>query len=164
MAVKEQDFGKVNTEDFVERVVEVNRTSKKIEGGNRLRFSALVVVGDRKGKVGSALCKAPDVSSALRKAVKKAKKDLISVPLVGEEKTLPHEIQLKKKACKVLLKPAKAGTGVIAGGPVRAVLEAVGIENVVAKILGSRSKKGNVDATIEALRRIKDPREKVVNF
>lgn len=141
--------------DFHEKIVEINRTSKKTKGGNRLSFSALVVAGDKNGRVGAGLGKAREVASAIQKATRRAKKALQEVPLVGEGKTIPFSIEVKLKAVKVLLKPAPAGTGIRAGGPVRAVLEAAGYQNVVSKILGSDNKKGNVYATLEALKKLK---------
>lgn len=145
--------------EFLENVVEIRRVSKKTKGGNRLRFTALVVVGDRQGRVGASLRKAPDVTSAIRKAVRQAKENLIEFPLVGEAKTIPHEVELKVGAAHILMKPAPAGTGIRAGGPMRAVLEAGGVKNVVGKILRGRSKKANVDATIKALRQLKPPKK-----
>lgn len=140
--------------DFHEKIVEINRTSKKTKGGNRLSFSALVVAGDKNGRVGAGLGKAREVASAIQKATRRAKKALQEVPLVGESKTIPFRIEVKLKAVKVLLKPAPAGTGIRAGGPVRAVLEAAGYQNVVSKILGSDNKKGNVYAALEALKKL----------
>lgn len=135
--------------EFDERIVQVNRISKKTQGGNRIGFSVLVVVGDKKGKVGVGLGKARDVSSAVRKAVTYAKKHLISVPIVAG--TIPHDIFLKRGAAKVLLKPAPEGSGVIAGGAVRSVVEAAGIDNISSKVLGTKNKASNVYATLEAL-------------
>ena len=137
--------------EFEEKVVQVNRVSKKTKGGNKIGFSVLVVVGDRKGRVGVGLGGAPDVSSAVRKAVSYAKKHLITVPMRG--RTIPHEVRVKRGAALVLLKPAPAGTGVIAGGAVRAVVEAAGVRDVVSKILGSKNQASNVYATLEALKR-----------
>ncbi|MBM4401970.1 MAG: 30S ribosomal protein S5 [Candidatus Cloacimonetes bacterium] len=147
-------------EEFEEKVVEINRTAKKTKGGNRLSFTALVVVGDKNGRVGAAVGKANDVTMAIQKASRKAKRKMLLVPLVGEARTIPHEIRIKQKAVKILLKPAPSGTGVLAGGPIRAVVEAAGIENIVSKILGSKNKKGNVYATLEALKKLKKPKEK----
>lgn len=140
-------------DDFVEKVVQVNRVSKKTAGGNRFSFSALVVIGDGKGQVGVALGKAPSVINAIQKAVKKAKKRLINVPIIRE--TIPHEVRTKFGAAKVLLKPAKEGSGVRAGVPVRAVVEAAGIQNITSKILGTANKVTNVYATIEALKTLR---------
>lgn len=139
--------------EFDEKVVQVSRVSKKTKGGNKISFSVVVVVGNKKGKVGVGLGKAPDVLSAIKKGVKKAKKRLIKVPMVNN--TITHDIYIKKGAAKVLLKPAPPGTGVIAGGPVRTVVEVAGIKNIVSKILGTRNKASNVYATIEALKKLK---------
>jgi len=138
--------------EFSETVVEINRISKKTKGGNQIRFSALVVVGDRKGKVGVGLAKAPDVRSAIRKSIAAAQKRMIEVPLVGT--TVPYSVHEKFSAAKVLLKPAPAGSGIIAGGPMRVVLEAAGIRDAVGKILGTKNKISNVYATLKALNSI----------
>ena len=140
--------------EFAEKVVQVNRVSKKTKGGNRIGFSALVVVGDKKGRVGVGLGKAADVSTAMRKGSSYAQKRLITVPTKGT--TIPHEVHIKLGAARLLLKPAPAGSGVIAGGPVRAVVEAAGIRDVVGKILGTSNKASNVYATFEALKRLKN--------
>lgn len=139
--------------EFEEKVVQVNRVSKKTKGGNKIGFSVLVVVGDKNGKVGVGLGKAPDVLSAIKKGVKQGRKRLISVPMV--ERTIPYPIEVKLGAAKVLLKPAPAGTGVIAGGAVRAVVEAAGIKDIYSKILGSSNQASNVYATLEALRHLR---------
>lgn len=139
--------------EFEEKVVQVNRVSKKTKGGNKIGFSIVVVVGDRKGRVGVGLGKAPDVSSAIKKGVSFAKKHLITVPM--KNTTIPHEIYLKKGAAKVLLKPAPPGTGVIAGGAVRAVVEAAGIRDIVSKVLGTNNQASNVYATLMALSKLK---------
>ena len=143
--------------EFAEKVVQVNRVSKKTKGGNRFGFSVVVVVGDRKGKVGVGLGKAPDVASAVRKGASYARKHLIAVPMKGS--TIPHDIRQKLGAAMVLLKPAPSGTGIIAGGPVRAVLEAAGVRDVVAKILGTKNQASNVYATMEALAKLKSFRK-----
>jgi small subunit ribosomal protein S5 len=145
------DYRKTPSE-FDEKVVQVNRVSKKTKGGNKIGFSVLVVVGDKKGKVGVGLGGAPDVSSSVKKAVSYAKKHMITVPM--NRKTIPHEVYVKLGAAQILLKPAPPGTGVIAGGAVRAVVEAAGIRDVVSKILGSKNQASNVYATMEALRRL----------
>lgn len=139
--------------EFFERVVQVNRVSKKTKGGDKRSLSVLVVVGDRKGKVGVGLGKAQEVQSAVRKATSYAKKHLILVPLRG--KTIPHQVLIKSGAAKVLLKPAPEGTGVIAGGAVRVVVEAAGIHDIVSKILGTKNQASNVYATMEALQMLK---------
>ncbi len=135
--------------ELQETVVEVKRISKKTKGGNTIRFSALVVVGDGKGKVGVGLSKAPEVSAAIRKSIQAAKKRMIEVPLKGT--TIPHSIRQKFSASKILLKPAPPGSGIIAGGAIRVVLEAAGIRDAVGKILGSKNKTSNVYATLKAL-------------
>lgn len=139
--------------EFEEKIIQVNRVSKKTKGGNKIGFSVLAVVGDRKGRVGVGLGGAPDVASAVRKAVSYAKKHLIKVPMKGT--TIPHQIQIKRGAAIVMLKPAPPGTGVIAGGAVRAVVDASGIRDVVSKILGSKNKASNVYATLEALKSLR---------
>lgn len=138
--------------EFEEKVIQVNRVSKKTTGGNRISFSVLMVVGDRKGKVGVGLGKARDVASAIRKAVTYAKKHMIDVPTVGG--TIPHDIFLKRGAAKVILKPAPEGSGVIAGGAVRSVVEAAGIRNISSKVLGTKNQASNVYATLEALSKL----------
>ena len=138
--------------EFDERVVQVNRTSKKTKGGNTMSFSAVVVVGDKKGRVGVGLGKAPEVADAIRKGSTRAKKHFISVPLY--ESTIPHMVEVKLGAARVMLKPAPEGTGVIAGGAVRAVVEAAGIHNVRSKVLGTNNKASNVYATLEALKQL----------
>lgn len=154
MAARGNYFNQAQTEkEFDERLVQVNRVSKKTKGGNRMSFSALVVVGDRKGRVGVGLGKATDVTSAMRKGSTYAQKHFVTVPMRGN--TIPHAITVKFGAARLLLKPAPAGSGVIAGGPVRSVVEAAGIKDIVGKILGSRNKISNVYAAIEALRLLK---------
>lgn len=138
--------------EFEETVVEINRISKKTKGGNQIRFSALVVVGDRKGKVGVALAKAPDVRNAIRKAMAAAKRKMVKVPLKGT--TIPYSIKEKFSAARVMLKPAPPGTGIIAGGPMRVVLDAAGIRDASGKILGTKNKISNVYATVKALESI----------
>lgn len=140
--------------EFFEKVVQVNRVSKKTKGGDKRGLSVLVVVGDKKGKVGVGLGKASEVQSAVRKATAYAKKHLIEVTLKG--RTIPHQVLVKFGAAKVLLKPAKVGTGVIAGGAVRVVMEAAGIHDVVSKSLGTKNKASNVYATLQALSSLRE--------
>jgi len=144
--------------EFEEKVVEIKRVSKKTKGGNKMRFSALVVVGDRKGKVGVGLSKAPDVRSAIRKAIEAAKRRMIKVPLVGT--TIAYSTVEKFSAARVLLKPAPAGSGIIAGGPMRTVLEIGGVRDAVGKILGTKNKVSNVYATLKALETISKMKER----
>lgn len=140
--------------EFEETVVQVKRVSKKTKGGNTMRFTALVVVGDRKGKVGAAVSKAEDVRGAIRKSIELAKRNMISVPMKGN--TLPCSVEDKFSAARVILKPAPAGSGIIAGGPMRVVLEAAGVRDAVGKILGTNNKTSNVYATISALEKISE--------
>jgi small subunit ribosomal protein S5 len=140
-----------------EKVIQINRVAKKTKGGNRMGFSVLTVVGDKKGSVGVGLGKAPDVMGALRKSINRARKGMEGVFLKGT--TIPYEVRIKMGAAKVLLKPAPVGTGIIAGGSVRAVVEAAGVRDVVAKILGTKNKASNVYATMAALKRLKEVKE-----
>lgn len=140
-------------EEFTEKVIQVNRVSKKTTGGNKIGFSVLMVVGDKKGKVGVGLGKAGDVASAIRKGSAYAKKHMIQVPII--KTTIPHEIRLKKGAARIILKPAPPGTGIRAGGAVRSVVEAAGIRDIVSKILGTDNKASNVYATFAALQKFK---------
>lgn len=140
--------------EFFEKVVQVNRVSKKTKGGDKRSLSVIVVVGDRKGRVGVGLGKATDVQSSVAKATAYAKKHLINVPL-KDGRTIPHRIYLKQGAAKVLLKPAPKGTGVIAGGAVRVVVEAAGIHDIVSKTLGTKNQASNVYATLKALSLLK---------
>ena len=141
-------------DDFEERVVFINRVSKTVKGGRRMKFTALVVVGDHKGQYGFALAKAAEVPDAIKKASEAARKKLYSIHLV-KGNTISHEIVGKYGACNVYLKPAPEGTGVIAGGPVRAVLELAGVQNVCSKVYGSRAPINIVRATNQGLNNLK---------
>ncbi|HJX59150.1 30S ribosomal protein S5 [Candidatus Woesebacteria bacterium RBG_19FT_COMBO_47_8] len=140
--------------EFEETVVQINRISKKTKGGNQIRFSALVVVGDKKGKVGVGLSKAGDVRSAIKKAVAAAKRRMVVIPLSGT--TVPYSVREKFSAAKVLIRPAPPGSGIIAGGPIRVVMEAAGIRDASGKILGTKNKISNVYATLKALETISE--------
>lgn len=141
-----------NQKKYEEKIVQINRVSKKTKGGNKVRFAALVVVGDKQGKVGVGLGKSDDVSNAIIKAVNYAKSRLIDVPIKNE--TIPYKVQIKEGASVIMLKPAPQGTGIIAGGAVRSVVEAAGIRNISSKILGTTNKASNVYATFEALKHL----------
>lgn len=144
----------MDQKEFAEKIVQVHRVSKKTKGGNRIGFSVVVVVGDKKGRVAVGLGKAPDVKSSIQKGVRYAKKHLITVPLTSWG-AIPHDIYVKLGAAKVLLRRAPEGTGVIAGGAVRAVVEAAGVRNIVSKVLGTSNQASNVYACLEALRQLK---------
>lgn len=153
---KKAASGKQATErvesEFDKRVLEVDRVARTVRGGKRIRFRALVIMGNRAGKVGIGIGKAAEVVNAVSKASKIAQKELIDVKIVNE--TIPYKIELKMGATHIILKPAKPGTSIVAGGAIRVICELAGIKNVVAKILGSANKINNAKATIEALKRL----------
>ncbi|MBD3247950.1 30S ribosomal protein S5 [Candidatus Falkowbacteria bacterium] len=140
-------------DEFDQRILDIARVTRVMAGGKRMRFRACVAVGDKKGKIGVGVGKGADVTIAVNKAVNRAKKDLVDVPLIKD--TIPHEIFNKFSAAKIVFKPAKSGRGVIAGGVVRVILELAGIKNITSKILGTNNKLSNAKCTLDALRKLK---------
>jgi small subunit ribosomal protein S5 len=146
--------GSEKEKEFIEKLVKLNRTAKVVKGGRRFSFSALTVIGDRKGNVGFGFGKANDVSEAIRKSIDKAKRKLVPLPV--KNGTIPHEILGAFKASRVLLKPACSGTGIIAGGPVRAIMEAGGVTDVLSKSIGASSQYNVVKATFDCISKMMD--------
>lgn len=143
--------------EFDERVIKIHRTAKVLKGGRTFRFRAVVVVGDNKGKVGAAVGKANEVADAIRKGMERARRSMVEIPIV--EGTIPHEVNIKYTAAKIMLLPAAPGTGVIAGRGARAVLEAAGVKNVLTKVHGSNNVLNVTMGTFAALKQLKDPRD-----
>ena len=139
--------------EFTDKVVQIKRVSNKTKGGNQISFTALVVSGDKKSKVGVGLGKAKSVADAIQKGIKKAQKNMTVIPIV--DGTIPHEVKVKFKGAIVLIRPGKQGSGLIAGGAVRSVVEVAGIKNIASKIIGSKTKSINVWATLKALTMLK---------
>lgn len=139
--------------EFEEKVIAIDRVTRVVKGGRRFRFRSTVVIGDGNGRVGVGVGKGGEVQSSIAKAVSKAKRDMITVPLVG--RTIPHEVEVRYSGARVLLKPASEGTGVIAGGAIRNVVEIAGIHDLLSKSLGSSNKVNNAYATIEALKSLR---------
>jgi small subunit ribosomal protein S5 len=148
-----QDGDGRQRDEFDQKVVEVKRVTRVVAGGKRMRFRALVVIGDHKGKVGMGLKKGADVMESVNKAVNQAKKNLVTLPLVNE--TIPHAINVKYKSSSLMLKPARPGSGIIAGGAVRQVCDLAGVKNIVSKMLGSNNKVNNVKAVFAAFQKMR---------
>ncbi|HMQ01615.1 MAG TPA: 30S ribosomal protein S5 [Candidatus Doudnabacteria bacterium] len=154
---KPNSRGPQQPREFDQKVVEIKRVTRVVAGGKRMRFRALVVIGDHKGKVGIGLKKGMDVTEAVNKAVNAAKKNMIVVPIVND--TIPHEVNVKYKSSKLLMRPARPGTGLIAGGAVRSVLDLAGVKNVISKMIGSNNKSNNVRAAYTAFKMMRSKEE-----
>lgn len=139
--------------EYEEEVIQIDRVTRVVKGGRRLRFRATVVIGNKKGKVGMGIGKSVEVQGAIKKAVAQAKKSLIEVPIIGE--TIPHRVQMKFKSAKMMLMPACPGTGIIAGGPLRKILELAGVKDVLSKVIGCKNRLSNSQAAILALGKLK---------
>ncbi len=158
--IAKKDFKKKKDQEFDSKLLGLSRVERMTAGGRRLRFQAVVVVGDRKGRVGVRVAKSSDVSEAINKATNLAKKELIKVPIIDD--TIPHQIEAKYGAAQVLLRPQKKGRGLVAGGTVRIICDLAGIKNISAKIVSrTNNKLNNAKATIEALKKLKLPEESV---
>ena len=153
------NFGDRGDSEFVDKLVHINRVAKVVKGGRRFGFAALVVVGDQKGRVGFGHGKAREVPEAIRKGVEKARRELVRIPLV--DGTLPHEVIGTFGAGRVMMKPASPGTGVIAGGPVRAVVESAGVHDILTKTLGTRNPRNVVHAVMQGFTQLRDPEERL---
>lgn len=150
--------GSTEEKEFDQRIIDLARVTRVMAGGKRMRFRACVVVGDRKGRLGYGLGKGADVTIAVQKAANRARRDVITVPIVHE--TIPHELHIKEKAARLLLKPAPKGTGVVAGGAIRLALELSGIGNIAVKVYGSKNKINNIRALFSALTKLSESLEK----
>lgn len=156
-----RDHGPKERSEFDQKVVEVKRVTRVVAGGKRMRFRALVVIGDHKGRVGMGLRKGMDVSDSVQKAVNAAKKQMVQLPLVKD--TIPHDVKVKYKSSQLILRPAREGNGVIAGGAVRAVMDLAGVKNVMCKMIGSNNKVNNVKAVFTAFKALKS-KEKLASM
>mgnify|MGYP001608239380 FL=1 len=152
-AHKKRGRGETRSSEFEEEVIQIDRVTRVVKGGRRLRFRATVVIGNKKGKVGVGIGKSLEVQGAIKKAIAHAKKSLIEVPIISE--TIPHEVKMKFKSAKLMIMPACPGTGIIAGGPLRKILELAGVKNVMSKVLGCKNRLSNSQAAILALSQLR---------